>query len=204
MQRLSLTFVTLAVCNILGVAPLAAQFVPRTPPPLFQTNTMFVGVSPLSIPFDIGSVEIEGLAQRGVTVGGVASYTQFQSDGEKHEFATGEVKLRFYPDNVAFSGLSFGAGLGVTEFRRYQPNGVVDFGAPGCCSTTTTPTKQTLDAPTFGMLVDYDWTPNPRTRQFVIGFGVEGKRIIASDDARSRLGLPMAYLAGRLVAGIAF
>ena len=146
MQRLSLTFVTLAVCNILGVAPLAARFVPL--PPLFQTNTMFVGVSPLSIPFDIGSVEIEGLRNAGDGRRGCANYAQFQAMVKSMNSRRVKIKLRFYPDNVAFSSLSFDAGLGVTEFRRRRPTASSTSARPDAVPPPAT-TKQTLDAPTL-------------------------------------------------------
>jgi hypothetical protein len=185
--------------GLFGAMPATAQFIPRSPPPTFQTPQVLVALNPLSIPFNVGSLELEGAVNRGTTLGAVGSYMQFSEDGKRHEFTTGEAKLRVYPDNIAFRGLALGMGLGVTRFATRE---VVDDGSGfGCCTTVD---RQTLDAPTLGMLVDYDWVPNPNTRQFVVGFGVEAKRIIASDDDRNRLGLPTAYLAGRFVVGLAF
>ena len=175
----------------LGSTPLAAQYVPRSPPPAEPGYQFFVGFSPLVIPFNIGSIEAETALGPGATLGASASYTEINDD----RWSTGEMKLRFYPSGIAFRGLSVGMGVGLTRFQSL---------VTPCCDINPQSSWESLDAPTMGMLVDYDWTPNPRNHQFVIGLGAEAKRIVASDEDRNRLGLPTAYLSGRFVVGYAF
>jgi hypothetical protein len=169
-------------------APLAAQYVPRSPEPAYQ---FFVGFSPLVIPFNIGEVEAETAIAPGVTLGASGSYTEINDD----RWSTGEAKIRFYPSNIAFRGLAFGVGVGLTRFSNLMTS---------CCDANPQSSWASLDAPTMGMLVDYDWTPSTRNHQFVIGLGAEAKRIVASDQNRNALGLPTAYLSGRFVLGYAF
>ncbi|HTR76867.1 MAG TPA: hypothetical protein VMH39_02095, partial [Gemmatimonadaceae bacterium] len=153
--------------------------------------SFFAGVSPLVIPFNIGSIEAEAAVAQGTSLGASASYTELNDT----RYSTAEAKLRFYPSDNAFQGIALGIGAGLTRFSKLVTS---------CCGPGALMTRESLDAPTIGMLIDYDWTPDAHNRRFVIGVGGEAKRIIATDDDRNRLGLQNAYLSGRLIVGLAF
>ena len=62
---------------------------------------------------------------------------------------------------------------------------------------------QSLDTPTFGVIVDYNWMLGAQ-HGFVVGTGVGAKRILASSEERDRVGLDRAQFTGRFTMGIAF
>ncbi len=152
----------------------------------------YIGINPLGIPFDIGSLEFESAVTAGVTVGGAGSYTDIDND----RYTTADVKVRYYPGEVVLRGFSLGASAGYLHYSARQDT-------PTLGSGTVTSTRSSLDAPTLGVLVDYNWMLGTR-RRFLVGTGVGAKRVIAGADARQRVGLDRAYLTGRFTVGLAF
>jgi hypothetical protein len=155
----------------------------------------FIGVNPLGIPFDIGALEIEGVMLPGVSIAGALSYSALNDDeGDEGDprFFSGDVKVRYYPGEVALKGFGVGLGLG---FTRYSEN---RFGPDG-----TTLQRETLTAPTISVLADYNFLLGARQR-FVIGTGIGAKRLLASEEDRERTGAPRAYPFVRFVLGLAF
>ena len=144
----------------------------------------YVGLNPLGIPFDIFSIELESGVAQGMTLGVSASQTDFDDD----RYSSADLKFRYYPSEVVLRGFSIGASLGALRFSNNN-------GFPGA--------RETLDAPTFGVLVDYNWMLGARHR-FVVGTGVGAKRILASTEDRNRVGLERAQLTGRFTLGVAF
>ena len=63
--------------------------------------------------------------------------------------------------------------------------------------------RESLDTPTFGVILDYNWMLGAQ-RRFVVGTGVGAKRILASSEDRERVGLDRAQFTGRFTIGIAF
>jgi hypothetical protein len=189
-MRLSL--IALALTSVLCTAgPAAAQ----TPPPLRIPipYRSYVAINPLGIPFDIGSIEIESGIAQGVTLGGIASYTSLDDD----RYTTFDAKVRYYPGEVVLRGFSLGASAGYTHFTTTT-----------CCAGNNTSERVSLDFPTVGLLLDYNWMLGA-TRRFVLGTGVGAKRVLASPESRTRGSfgqtiIDRAYMTGRFVVGIAF
>jgi len=158
-----------------------------------------VGINPLGIPFEIFSLEIEGAVAPGITVGGSAGYNALGDDddngqGEGDErYTSGDIKVRYYPGEVALRGFGVGVGVGVTRFSK-----VVNVG-------TTTPDfrREAVTAPTISVLADYNFLLGARQR-FAIGTGIGAKRLLAPEEDRDRAGAPRAYAFLRFVMGIAF
>src|SRR3712207_4214056 len=79
-----------------------------------------VGLNPLGIPFDVFSVEVEGLVGPGVTVGAAGSYNRFGGDlgagGRDPRFSSGDIKVRYYPSEVPFQGFAVGLAVGITSY----------------------------------------------------------------------------------------
>jgi hypothetical protein len=155
-----------------------------------------VGLNPLGIPFDLGALEVEGVVGPGLTLGGAASYSAVGDDDGDGEgdprFASGDVKVRYYPGEVALRGFSIGLALGLT---RYSENRSV--------GTPATLRRQAMTAPTISVLADYNFLLGARQR-FVVGTGIGAKRLLASEEDRDRTGAPRAYPFVRFVLGIAF
>ncbi|HEY9227007.1 MAG TPA: hypothetical protein VIP11_10195 [Gemmatimonadaceae bacterium] len=144
----------------------------------------YVGLNPALVLWTFGSAEVEsGLAQ-GVTLGGSATFTDL--DHEKH--LSGDVKLRYYPGEVVLRGFSMGFTAG---YLRYQ------------ATRGEVPTEFTVNAPTIGLIGDYNWLLGGAKR-FVVGTGIGAKRVLAGAGTRDPAGLQSVYFTGRFVVGLAF
>lgn len=181
-MRLSRSLLVLAAALMGSTTTLAAQgtSVGRVPIP-FRT---YVGLNPTIIPFDFGAVELESGIAQGMTIGGVASYSDFDGD----HWTTGDVKFRYYPGEVVLRGFSIGLTAG---YLRLSKNS----GELG--------TRETLRAPTLGVITDYNWLLGG-TRRFVVGTGLGAKRILAGESRRDAVDIGKAYVTARFIVGLAF
>lgn len=162
--------------------PIAAQATnsqARVPIPY----TSYLSLNPLGIPFDIFSVEGEtGIAQ-GMTVGASISHTEI----DNQRYSSGDFKFRYYPSEIVLKGFSIGASVGVLRYSD-MVNGA---------------DRATIDSPTIGLLLDYNWLLGA-THRFVIGTGVAAKRILAGSEDRAKVDLGRAQLSARFTVGVAF
>lgn len=159
---------------------------PPSPAPLVPIPyESYVGINPLGIPFDIFAIEGETGVAQGITVGGVASYTDFRHD----RYTSFDFKARYYPGEVVLRDFSAGASLGYLNYST--PDNAV----PG--------TRDRLSAPTLGLIADYNWMLGTEPR-FLVGTGVGVKRVLANSEARQRVGLDRALLTARFTVGLAF
>jgi hypothetical protein len=154
----------------------------------------FIGINPLGIPFDIGAIEVEGVMLPGVSVAGALSYSALNDDDGNGEgdprFFSGDVKVRYYPGEVALKGFGIGLGVGFTRYSEVR-------------TVAAELRRETLTAPTISVLADYNFLLGARQR-FVVGTGIGAKRLLASEEDRDRVGAPRAYPFVRFVLGIAF
>jgi hypothetical protein len=179
----------------LVTAPLAAQNSPQiSPAAAIPQWRSFFGANPLGIPFDIVAVEGETAIATAATVGLVASY----NDVNDRLFTTFDGRFKYWPAETAMRGFAVGMSGGWTKFRGTQI--VTCNPTTGLC---TGGDRETMNAGTIGVLIDYNWTQGPSQR-FVIGTGVGAKRILAARDERERLNLDRAYITGRFVIGLLF
>jgi hypothetical protein len=160
-----------------------------------------VGLNPLGIPFEIGSIEVEGVVLPGVSLGAAASYSALgddddggQSEGDAR-YTSGDLKVRYYPSEVALRGFGVGLGLGVTRYSK-----VVNVGTPGSPQVFR---RESVTGPTISVLADYNFLLGARQR-FVVGTGIGAKRLLAPEEDRDRADAPRAYAFLRFVLGIAF
>jgi hypothetical protein len=142
----------------------------------------YVAFNPVGLPADVATFEIENAVASGITVGGVSSYI----DVDDRRFTTFDFKVRYYPGEVVLRDWSVGGSFGFTRF-----------------SNIVSGVRQTLDAPTLGIIVDRNWVYG-RGGHFVIGTGVGAKRVIASSVDRDRADVQRAIVTGRLIIGFAF
>ncbi|HEY6220534.1 MAG TPA: hypothetical protein VIV65_10805 [Gemmatimonadaceae bacterium] len=149
----------------------------------------FLGANPLGIPFDIVSIEAETSISSAATMGVVGSY----NDIDHKRYQTLDARFKYFPGEVALQGFAVGLTVGYTKFNgllKKQPFG-------------TDSARGKLNAPTLGVLVDYNWTQGP-TQRFVVGTGVGAKRVLATAEKRDPIGLDRAYLTARFVIGLLF
>ena len=148
-------------------------------------NRSYIGINPLGIPFDIFSIEGETAVAQGITLGGVASYT----DADHDRWQSADFKFRYYPGDVVLRGLSFGGTVGY-----------LNYSAPVCCGASG---RASVSTPTVGIIGDYNWLLGLDHR-FLVGTGVGVKRVLASEDARSASGLGRVVVTARFTIGLAF
>jgi hypothetical protein len=173
-----------ALASAAAVQPVSAQSLVPIP-----TRT-YIGINPVGLPFDIATVELETAVAPGITLGGTGSYI----DVGDPKFTTGEFKVRYYPGEVVLRDFSVGATVGFTHFSNK-----VDLTTPG----GPTQSRETLDAPTVGIIVDYNWLYG-RQQHFLIGTGIGAKRVLASAGERDRVDIDRAVFTLRLIVGFAF
>src|SRR5262249_7126908 len=142
----------------------------------------YIGFNPLGVPANVFTLELENAVSSGITIGAVGSYIDF----DNHRFTTADFKLRYYPSEVVLRSFAIGVSAGVTRYSK-PVLGV----------------RQSLSAPTAGILVDYNWLLG-RSERFIIGTGVGVKRILASQDERKRADVDYATATTRLILGFAF
>jgi len=145
----------------------------------------YISINPLGIPFDLFSAEVESGIAQGMTLGASASHI----DVGDERYSSADLKFRYYPSEVVLRGFSIGASVGMLRYSD------TDVDATGV--------RQTLDTPTFGVILDYNWMLGAQ-RRFIVGTGIGAKRILASSDERDRVNLDRAQITGRFTVGIAF
>lgn len=142
----------------------------------------YIGFNPLGLPANVFTLELENAVSSGITVGAVGSYI----DVGHSRYTTGDVKVRYYPGEVVLRGFAVGMSAGVTRFS----NEVGD-------------ARQSLSAPTAGILLDYNWLLG-RSERFLVGTGIGVKRVLAPKDERERAHVDYATVTTRLIFGFAF
>jgi len=143
----------------------------------------YISLNPLGIPFDLFSAEVESGIAQGMTLGASASHI----DVGDQRYSSADFKFRYYPSEVVLRGFSVGASAGVQRYSDIRSAGK----------------RETLDSPTFGVILDYNWMLGAQHR-FIVGTGVGAKRILASSEDRERVGVDRAQLTARFTMGIAF
>ena len=182
-------FILLTLVAVVLSRPVSAQVPASTGSFLPIPTRTYIGINPVGLPFDIGTVEVESAVAPGLTIGGVGSYI----DVGDPKFVTGEFKVRYYPGEVVLRGVSVGAAVGLTRFSNK-----VDSPVPG-----EEQMRESLTAPTLGIIVDYNWLYG-REQHFLIGTGLGAKRVLASEKERNRVDIDRAIFTLRLIIGYAF
>ncbi len=142
----------------------------------------YVGFNPLGVPANVFTLELENAVTSGITVGAVGSYIDF----DKSRYATADFKVRYYPGEVVLRGFAVGVSAGATRYSHMVSDA-----------------RQSLSAPTAGILLDYNWLLG-RSERFLVGTGIGAKRILASESERQRAHVDYATVTTRLILGFAF
>jgi len=186
LSRCAMSLVGLLATGVFGnVGAQASNPAGRVPIPY----TSYVGINPLGIPFDIFSIEVESGIAQGMTLGVSAAHTEI----DNARYSSADFKFRYYPSEVVLKGFSIGASAGLLRYSDIRSEFDVN----------VTETRQTIDTPTLGLLLDYNWLLGASHR-FIIGTGLAAKRILAGSADRDKVGLDRAQLSARFTVGVAF
>lgn len=153
-----------------------------------------IGLNPLGIPFDIFSIEAEGAVAPGITAAGALSYVAPDRD----RFTSADVKLRYYPGEIALDGFSVGLGLGLTG-RAGDDIREACVPTPTGCDLP----RRSVTGPTISVLADYNFLLGER-RRFLVGTGIGAKRWMVSREARESIDAERAWVFARFLVGLAF
>ena len=145
--------------------------------------TTYIGINPLGIPFDIFSIEVESGIAQGMTLGASAAHTEL----DNQRYSSADFKFRYYPSEIVLKGFSIGASAGLLRYS--------DIGNDNA--------RHTIDTPTLGLLLDYNWMLGA-THRFIIGTGLAAKRILAGAADRETVDLSRAQMSARFTVGVAF
>jgi hypothetical protein len=179
-RLLGLAAVAFAATLFRPFAPSSRVLAQRARVPI-PTQT-YIGFNPLGLPTNIFTLELENAVSSGLSVGAVGSYI----DVDHSRYTTADVKVRYYPSEIVLRGFAVGVSAGVTRFSN-EVNDV----------------RQSLSAPTAGILLDYNWLLG-RSERFLVGTGIGAKRVLASQSERQRAHVDYARVTTRLILGFAF
>ncbi|HEY4306959.1 MAG TPA: hypothetical protein VGM82_20980 [Gemmatimonadaceae bacterium] len=181
-RRLFVLMVALGI-----VAPRARAQGTASAPVRIPSQT-YIAINPLGVVGDIGTVELETGVLQGITLGGVASYADF----DDRRWTTFDFKARYYPGEIVLRDWSIGGTFGFTRFSNLvQPDGAM------------TKSRQSATAPTIGIIVDKNWLAG-RGQHFLIGTGIGAKRVLMNKGDRERVDIDRAVLTARFMLGYAF
>ena len=181
----------------LAFAPtiLAAQSVPAPAGvSLPSAKNQVVSLQPITAMFTLYSAELERKLTPTLTLGVGGTYW---SDGEDDtdgsvdaKYASGDLKLRYYPGATPFQGFSFGVQAGVTRVSGSVTNEGTGETEEG--STT---------GPTFGVALDHNWLLGA-SKSFYVGLGIGAKALFIDEDAIDDA--TVRYPTARISIGYAF
>jgi len=124
-----------------------------------------ISIQPLSAMYTVYSGEFERRAGQNVTFGVGGTYWNSPNDDTDGDatYTSGDVKLRYYP-GVALRGFSFGASAGYSSV-----------------SETIGGTESSGGAPTFGIMLEYQWLLGARSNMAVT-LGAGAKKLFLDED----------------------
>jgi hypothetical protein len=159
-----------------AACPLHAQ----SPAPAAKRHVR--SIQPVPALLAIFAGEYERVLSPTLTVG--AGGTAWSMDG--FEYASAEVKARYYPSERAPAGFSIGGSVGVTRATedRFARDDATDVG------------------PSLGVLLNHRWLLG-RERGFYVGLGLGAKRVYVDGETFTG-GLMQRYPTYRLAVGYAF
>lgn len=182
-MRSSLPLTAFLVTLLAGAPPLSAQSDPVVP----RQNVL--STNPILFVFGWYTLEYERQLGAGTTIALGGSYFEYDDDDSGDEdYATADLKLRYYPNERVFRGFSIGASVGVARVDE-----VVDFFSGE---------QRSVTAPTVGLAMDYGWLIGRRDNVH-IDLGIGARRAFYGDEDDSDIELEvLPYL--RLSVGLAW
>ena len=160
--------------------------------PAAKSNVL--SIQPLAAMFTVYSAELEHRMGTSSTLGVGASYWDTGDDeGTSGKYASGDLKLKYYPQGHALEGFALGGQVGYTSMTGTETT---------ITGTTTTTEEETLSGPTVGISLDYNWLLGAN-KGFYIGLGVGAKKLFIK-DSDILTDVIATYPTARLSIGFAF
>jgi hypothetical protein len=170
----------------LAAAPLAAQ-VAAPAGAVGAPPQQVISFQPIGAVLTVYAAEFERVVTPTLTLG--VGATGFFPD--ELSYASGDLKLRYYPQGRPLQGFSFGASVGVTRVAE-------DFSDDFEGSAD----EQSATGPSAGFLFDYGWLLGA-TQRFYVGLGA-GAKVLFVDDSEFSDDFIARYPTARLSVGYAF
>lgn len=152
-------------------------------------RTTVISVQPLGTMIDVYAGEIEHALTPSWTLGVGGSNWNPDFGGIGFAYTSVDVKLRYYPEQHALRGFSFGGQGGysrITTRNSFTDDGSTD--------------RNSMGGPSIGFALDYSWLLGP-SQSFYIGLGAGAKKVFASsNDGNAKFRYPTA----RISVGMAF
>jgi hypothetical protein len=179
----SVRFAMFAVTSMLLASAASAQQVA-------VPKTTVISIQPLSAMYSVYAGEVEHAIAPAWTLGLGASHWSPDFGGIGFTYTSADLKVKYYPDEHALRGFSFGGQAGYTHIRTRD-----DITSDGSTRKTT------VGGPTVGVALDYNWLLGP-PQAFYIGLGIGAKKIFASTDGDNEA--TFGYPTTRISIGFAF
>lgn len=122
-----------------------------------------ISIQPISAMLTVYAGEVELAMSRSATIGVGATYWSPDVIDGDFNYASGDVKIRYYPEGRAFQGFSFGGSVGYTHL-----------------GATDNTTSGSAGGPSIGVMLDYNWLLGAQ-KSFYVGLGLGGKTLFISD-----------------------
>jgi hypothetical protein len=103
------------------------------------------------------------------------------------KYSSEDLKLRYYPNNAALFGFSVGGSVGFSQAKGTDGSG----------------TDQSVSAPSFGVLLEYQWIMGEK-KNFALALGAGAKTLMVSEDKLSSTDFVVHYPTARVSIGYAF
>jgi hypothetical protein len=163
--------------------------------PLTAASTQeFVGPSnvlsfqPINAVLEAYSAEYERKVGQAVTVGIGGTYWNPGDGIDELTYSSGDLKLRYYPQERALMGFSFGAMVGYTSVSGTNGTDGSDESASGA---------------SFGFLLEHQWLMGSK-RNFAVALGVGAKAVMVKEESFSSGDFTARYPTARISVGFAF
>ncbi len=132
------------------------------------------------------SAEYERKTGSAVSVGVGGTYWDVGEDDDL-TYASGDLKLRYYPQGTALQGFSFGGSVGFSSISATTFEGV----------------DESASGPSLGILIEYQWLMGVQ-RNFALTLGVGAKAVMVDEDEISSDDFIARYPTARISVGFAF
>ncbi|HKN68559.1 MAG TPA: DUF3575 domain-containing protein [Gemmatimonadaceae bacterium] len=125
-----------------------------------------ISIQPINAMLTVYAAEAELAMSRSTTIGlGGTYWSPGVTDGD-FNYASADLKVRYYPEGRAFQGFSFGGSVGVTHLSATDNNS-------GAGSAS---------GPSIGVMLDYNWLLGAQ-KAFYVGLGLGAKTLFISDKS---------------------
>lgn len=122
-----------------------------------------ISIQPINAMLTVYAGEAELAMSRSATIGFGATYWSPDVIDGDFNYASADVKIRYYPEGRPFQGFSFGGSVGYTHL-----------------GATDNSTSGSAGGPSIGVMLDYNWLLGAQ-KAFYVGLGLGAKTLFISD-----------------------